>query len=128
MQSQAGVVGNLVQKSQFTLFCDLVPSLTPPPLDLGTLRLFTFDWPRIPAPPPNANINLGRSSHRTYVETNICIPRGYHLVCPSNPQFTLCSHTNVAFLSRLCTVHLAVFIRSQQNAKQSNELRKLRKP
>ena len=48
---------------------------------------------------------------------------GLDLICPSNPQLTLCSHTNVALQSRLWTVHLAVFIRSQQNAKQSNELR-----
>ena len=55
MQRQAGVVGNLVKKSQFTLFLDLVPSLPP-------------------SPPPE-NWNLGRSWHKTYVETNICIPR-----------------------------------------------------
>ena len=52
----AGVVENLVQKSQFTLFWDLVPRVYPPPpkieikADLGISRLFIFDLWRIPPP------------------------------------------------------------------------------
>ena len=73
--------------------------------ELGTL---SFDYPRIPSPPENWNLgrswhfelwllknippplsNLARSWYfewkieiepRTYVETNVCIPRGYYLV------------------------------------------------
>ena len=51
MQRQAGVVENLVKKSQFTLFWDLVPTLAPPPIQiyavLGTLSILSFDIGRI---------------------------------------------------------------------------------
>ena len=47
MQRQAGVVGNLVQKSQFTLFLGFGPQFTP-----------------LPSPPPSPeNWNLGKSWH-----------------------------------------------------------------
>ena len=61
MHKLAGVVENLVQKSQFTLFWDLVPRIPPPPPKieikafLGILRLFNFyQWriPPLPPPPP----------------------------------------------------------------------------
>ena len=45
----------------------------------GTL---SFDHPRIPPshpPPPKLKFGLGVSGC-SYVETNFCIPRGYHLV------------------------------------------------
>ena len=138
----AGVVENLVQKSQFTLFSDLVPRIPPPPRKLKFRQILAFqdfspltcgEYPPPPPPPehwnlgrswhfktfhlwlventpPPPNWNLGRSWHfktfhfslvenmtfefwlaqnttppanwvpRRYVETNICIPRGYRLV------------------------------------------------
>ena len=153
----AGVVKNLVQKSQFTLFWDVVPRIPPPPPENWNLgrswhfktfhfwlventppphkkwnlgrcwhfKTFHFwlvenppppqrklkfrqilafqDFPLLTCgeyPPPPPNWNLGRSWHfmtfefwlsqnttppanwapRRYVETNICIPRGYRLV------------------------------------------------
>ena len=95
MHYLAGMVENLVQKSQFTLFWDLVPSYPPPPInenlaDLGTLK---FDFRRIP---PLQKI---RCWPWTYVETNFCIPRGYHLAD------LLCCFTRNTFMSSVTTSH-----------------------
>ena len=71
MHQLAGVVENLVQKSQFTLFWDLVPQNTPPPPENWNLGIswhfMTFQFwpventpPSPPHPPPeNWNVFLG---------------------------------------------------------------------
>ena len=59
------------------------PETPPPPPDLGTLSIFSSDS-RVPPPPRKLKFRqilaLWVFSVLT-LETNFCIPRGYHLVC-----------------------------------------------
>ena len=61
---------------------------------------------------PHPNSNLGRSWYleyfeiwlweNTYVETNICIPQGYHLVCMDEFDVLLCIFTANKFNEQEC--------------------------
>ena len=66
---------NFGSKSQFTLLWDLVQFNPAENLNLDRTWHFEFWLPQFTPPPPTPRV-----SGSSYVETNICINRGYHLV------------------------------------------------